>query len=44
MATANFKLLSKEKLTYDVFKMVFESDIDLSSISGQFLTFLLPKT
>jgi NAD(P)H-flavin reductase len=24
--------------------MVFESDIDLSSISGQFLTFLLPKT
>lgn len=44
MPTANYKLISKENLTYDVFKMVFECEEDIKTIPGQFTTFLLPST
>jgi len=40
----NFKLLSKKKLTSDVFEMIFEAQDDFFVKPWQFITFLLPKT
>lgn len=40
----NFTLIEKKHLTQDIFELVFEAENDFEMISGQFLTFLLPKT
>lgn len=40
----NYKLISKKKLTSDVFEMIFEIQDDFLIIPWQFITFLLPKT
>jgi len=40
----NFKLISKENLTQNVFLLIYESENDFSIIPGQFITFILPKT
>lgn len=41
---SNFKLIKKEKITKDVFELVFESEKDFEITPGQFITFMLPKS
>ncbi len=41
---SNFKLTKKEKITKDVFELVFESEVDFEITPGQFITFMLPKS
>lgn len=41
---SNFKLIKKEKITKDVFELIFESEKDFEIIPGQFITFMLPKS
>ncbi|MBW7954225.1 FAD-dependent oxidoreductase [Candidatus Gracilibacteria bacterium] len=44
MGFSNFKLIKKEKITKDVFELVFESEKDFEITPGQFITFMLPKS
>ncbi|MDD2487349.1 MAG: FAD-dependent oxidoreductase [Candidatus Gracilibacteria bacterium] len=37
------KLLKKEKLTHDVYELVFYCDKNLETLPGQFITFILPS-
>lgn len=39
----SFKLTHKQKLTHDVYELVFKCEEDLSPLPGQFMTFLLPN-
>ncbi len=38
-----FKLIKKEKLTHDVYELIFELENKVNMIPGQFITFILPK-
>ncbi|MCK9272493.1 FAD-dependent oxidoreductase [Candidatus Gracilibacteria bacterium] len=39
----NMKLIAKNKLTPDVYELIFEFDGNLTSLAGQFITFILPS-
>lgn len=39
----NFKLISKKKLTYNVFELIFEWENELNILPWQFVTFILDK-
>jgi len=41
MITNKFKLIKKTKLTHDIYELIFVSEQKLSSLPGQFITFIL---
>ena len=39
----NMKLIKKDKLTPDVYELIFEFSWELKTVAGQFITFILPS-